>query len=167
MQTTGFAAGIFIAVATTIAPLKFIIGKQFKEFQLVLIKRIDVLDKPEPEKKVKKRWAMVASERRYLIAASLFTCSFVASTSTLLIIHQSLLSRGVGEGFRQASDVPTLVSVCATIVSALGIISTAILAWRKDRRDAREYEFKIAQLERELAAVREKSALPAHTENPK
>lgn len=160
--------GFIMGVPVMVLPIKFIIGKQFKGFQLALIQRIDVLDKSQDEQmKSREGRLMARSKRRYFIVASLFSCSFVASTTAFLIIHKSLLSGSIGGGIHIASDVPTVVSVCATIVSALGIISTAILAWRKDRREAREYEFKIAQLERELAAIREQSALPAPKENHK
>lgn len=38
MEIAGYAVGLFIAVATTIVPLKLIIGKQFKGFRVVLLK---------------------------------------------------------------------------------------------------------------------------------
>ncbi len=37
-KATAYAVGLFIGVATTIVPLKLIIGKQFKGFRLVLLK---------------------------------------------------------------------------------------------------------------------------------
>jgi len=55
----------------------------------------------------------------------------------------------------------------AAILSAIGTISTIILAWRSDRRSARESALKIAQLERELAEAKgstkpKKSGKKAH-----
>jgi hypothetical protein len=165
---TCYIAGFIMGVPVMVIPIRLIIGKQFKGFQLALIQRLDVLDKSQDEQmKSREGWLVGRSKRRYFIVASLFSCSFAASTTALLIIHRSLLSGGIGGGVHIDSDVPTVVSVLTAIVSALGIISTAILAWRKDRREAHEYELKIAQLERELATVREKSALPAPNENPK
>ncbi|HEV7858467.1 MAG TPA: hypothetical protein VGO91_07545 [Pyrinomonadaceae bacterium] len=129
----------------------------------------NVLDEPQYEqKKSKKQQILAGLKRRYFIVALLCACIFIASTTSLLIIYyKSPTPRSVGGVFNLASDVPILVSVLTAIVSAVGTISTIILAWRNDRRDVREKEVKIAQLEQELAAIRETSALPIPEENRK
>lgn len=65
-----------------------------------------------------------------------------------------------GRDFYTTSDAATWTAITAVIVSAVGTVSTTLLAWRKDRREARETELKVAQLEQELAAAKERS-LPA------
>jgi hypothetical protein len=52
------------------------------------------------------------------------------------------------------------VPAFTAIISAIGTISALVLAWRSDRRDAREKELKIAQLERELEAAKQPPATP-------
>lgn len=96
------------------------------------------------------------SQLTYIIAL-LFVGIFIASAAILL--------GGVGRVFSSISDVPTLLTVFTAIVSAIGTVSSTILAWRSDRRDARDKELRIAQLERELEAAREKPSLPTPEEN--
>ena len=55
------------------------------------------------------------------------------------------------------------VPLFTAVLSAIGTISTVMLAWRSDRRDAREQELKIKQLEIEL----EKAKQAATTSTPK
>jgi hypothetical protein len=52
-------------------------------------------------------------------------------------------------------SIITLVAVCTAVISAIGTISTIILAWRSDRRDEREKELRIKQLERELESAKQ------------
>jgi hypothetical protein len=108
--------------------------------------RDGLLDEPmyEQEEDVKRR-AVAESEPGYTVTL-LFACIFVAS-----VIIAAILLRAV----RLDSDTPIWVAIFTAIISAIGTISTAVLAWRSDRRDAREKELKIEQLERELEAARE------------
>src|SRR5437868_5859953 len=51
------------------------------------------------------------------------------------------------------SDIPTLalgISFVALLVTMTGTTSTILLGWRADKRQSREYELRIAQLQAEL-----------------
>lgn len=98
------------------------------------------------------------SKRRYVIAL-LFASVFIAST-TILIVN-------ITGGLRTASDTSTWVAIFTAVISAVGTISTTILTWRKDRREARKAELKVAQLEQELEAIRKRAVLPASHEKLK
>jgi hypothetical protein len=126
----------------------------------------DVLDKPKHEQKKSSEQRVTAESRSRYFVALLFASIFIASTTTLLIIYRSFITGDVNR-VPLSSDVIIWVTVFTAIVSAIGTSSTIILAWRNDKRDAREKELKIAQLERELAASSEKPALPISEENHK
>ena len=68
---------------------------------------------------------------------------------------------------RRVDQSPSVLTVYilafTAIVSALGIISQVIIAWRSEKRSAREQALRIAQLERELKAAKKRLALPSHT----
>jgi hypothetical protein len=100
------------------------------------------------------------------MVALLFVSISIASIITLLIIYKRFTPRGVSS-VPLSSNVTILITAVTAIVSAIGTISTIILAWRSDRRDAREKELKIAQLEQELAASKEKPPLPPPDEDRK
>lgn len=85
-----------------------------------------------------------------------FVCLFVASVAALLAGSAGLL--------RTTSDTATWVTLLTAIVSAIGTISTTVLAWRKDKREARENELKLAQLERESESVKVNLAPATSTE---
>ena len=111
---------------------------------------------------------MSESKRRYIIFALIFASTFIASTASLLIIYyKSFTPEGVSGGLHLSSDTSNLALVLVAIISAIGTISSTILAWRKDRREARECELKVAQLVQELEASREKPALPISEEKRK
>jgi hypothetical protein len=90
---------------------------------------------------------------------------FVMSLTTL--VNLSVNTRFLTFPRPQSDSITVWVSVCTAVISAIGTISTIILAWRSDRRDAREKELKIAQLERELEAAKEQPANPAPVITPK
>lgn len=122
------------------------------------------LDKPESGQKEGTKQVRVESKHRY-IAALLFASIFITSTAFLLARAGGL--------FHTASDAPTWIAVFTAVVSFISAASTVILNFlkerreaRKDRRETREHELRIAQLERELEAAREMSALPASNEKP-
>jgi hypothetical protein len=54
----------------------------------------------------------------------------------------------------QGSDLPIVISLGTLIVSMVGTTSTVLLGWRSDHRDAKEFKFKIEQLEVQLAEAR-------------
>jgi MFS family permease len=119
----------------------------------------NLLAKPKYEQEeIRKQRVTAESKRRYIVAL-IFACIFIGSTTILL--------GGVSGVFPSTSDTSTWVTLFIAVVSAISAVSTTILAWKKDRRDAREQELKIAQLERELEAARECSVLPASKENRK
>ena len=59
-----------------------------------------------------------------------------------------------------APDIPTFASVVAlvaflaSVLSLVGIISTTILAWRKDRRDVDLFQIELQKSELEIAKLR-------------
>lgn len=97
------------------------------------LKTNDVPDKPENKQKESRKQRITASAKRKYIAALLFA-TFIISATVLL--------GNVSGVFHPTSDTSTWVAVFTAIVSAIGTISTTILAWRKDRRDAKEKELK-------------------------
>ena len=119
----------------------------------------DVLDQPKYEQKKSREHQVTAESKRRYIVALLFACVFIASITILL--------GGVSGVSQSTSDTVAWIAVFTAVVSAIGTISTTILAWRKDRREVREGELKIAQLERELEAARGKPMFPASEEKSK
>jgi uncharacterized membrane protein len=97
---------------------------------------------------------MPESKRRYATAETFFLIFCVSSIFALL---------GWPRLFT-AVDIFTywfaLIATFTAFVSAIGTISAVVISWLSYRRDAREKELKIAQLERELDAAKEKPALP-------
>lgn len=126
----------------------------------------DVLDEPRHEQKRSSEQQVAANSRRRYILTLLFASIFIASTIALFAIYRSFPSGGDSR-LPFSSDVAIWIAVFTAIVSAIGTFSTVILAWRSDRRDAREKELKIARLERELAESSEKPALPPFEGNRK
>jgi hypothetical protein len=103
---------------------------------------------PRHEKEGGKEPKAATGSKRAHVAALLSAFVFVASATFLI---------GSASGvFRPASDTSTLITTITAIVSAISTISATVLAWRHDRRVARENKLKIEQLERELGLRREK-----------
>lgn len=113
------------------------------------------------------------SKRRY-IAALVFAAILVASLLTLLWIEHRERKQAEDSAARRCVDElyyveppPPYASLqvwtlaVAAVISSVGTISTIILAWRSDRRSAREQALKIEQLEHELKELRRKSNSPA------
>jgi hypothetical protein len=121
----------------------------------------DVFDKPKHEqKKSSKRLVL---KRRYIVSA-LFAATFTASIT--ILVYKVFAPRDVSY-LPLSSDITIWIALFTAIVSAVGTISTIIIASRKDRREARETELRITQLERELAASSEKPSLPISEGNRK
>jgi hypothetical protein len=53
-----------------------------------------------------------------------------------------------------------IVSACTFAVSAISAIFTVLFGWRKDRREAKEFKLKIAQLEQQVAELNKKTPTP-------
>ena len=102
-------------------------------------------DKSKGEQKERQGWLVAAFKHTHVFTL-LFGCIFIAATALLL--------GGDGNVFRPSSDTSIWV-VVTVIASAIGTLSTAILGWRKDRREAREQELKIMQLKQESATTNE------------
>ncbi len=92
--------------------------------------------------------------------------------SSFDIPHTSYLN-APPEGTRETTSIdPKLalysfyVSVCTLMVSIIGTASAILLGWRADRRQARETELKIQQLELQLAEARAKVVAPANLSPP-
>jgi hypothetical protein len=94
-----------------------------------LVQGNGVLDKPKYEQTESREQQITASAKRRYVVALLFACIFIASTTILL--------GGVSGVFHSTSDTSTWVAVFTSIVSAIGTISTTILAWKNDRRESR------------------------------
>src|SRR5215213_924637 len=106
----------------------------------------------------------MTSAQRIRMARVFFIGLFVLSLTASL---NSVSSTLVTIPPPQYNSIVLWVSVCTAVISAIGTVSTIILAWRSDRRDAREKELKIAQLERELEAPKEHPASTAPVITPK
>lgn len=119
----------------------------------------DVSDKPEREKEESREQRVTAESKRRYVFTLLFLGIFIASTTILL--------GGISGVFYSTSDTLNGIVVFMAVVSAIGTISATILAWKSDRRNARKQELEIEKLERELAAEREKPALPTPKEGRK
>ena len=89
------------------------------------------------------------------VLALIFASIFIASLTILL---------GGGGGVFRPTSESSVVTIIAVIASAIGTISTTILGWRKDRREAREMEIKLLQLKQELEAASETPASPVPQE---
>lgn len=124
----------------------------------------NAIDKPKQEQKESRKQRIRAESQRRYIAALSFASIFFVSTTILFINYKSFISGNVSRALL-SSDVAIWVTVFLAIISAIGTSSTIILAWRNDRRDAREKELKIAQLERELTVSRGKHDLPIPEED--
>lgn len=109
-----------------------------------------VYDQSKYEQKKRAMWLVAASKHIYIITL-LFGCILIGSTT--------LLFGSDGNVFRPTSDTSIWV-VVTVIASAIGTLSSAILGWRKDRREVREQGLKIMQLEQELATTNEESTQP-------
>lgn len=114
-----------------------------------------LLDKPQFEQKESRKQQVAANSKRIYLAALLFVSIFIASTTILL--------GTVSGAFRPASDTPTWVAVFTAIVSAIGTISTTLLAWKSDRRAARGNDLIIAQLKQKLHETKQEPDPPDDT----
>jgi TRAP-type C4-dicarboxylate transport system permease small subunit len=132
--------------------LPWVVGTAFTVVILSLLVRNYLLGKIKYGRKKNRKQQVTADSKRIYLIALIFACIFIASTTILL--------GDVGLVFHRTFDTSTWIVLSTTIVSAIGTISTIILAWKNERRTARENELKIARLERELEAVRESPAPP-------
>lgn len=156
-------AGLFDLAVSFVCGVSLVLSL-FSQRRLKALGGNDVLGKPKHEQKKSSEQQVTAESRRRYFVTLLFAFIFITSITTLFINYKNRLT-GDGNRAHLSSDVIIWITVFTAIVSAIGTFSTIILAWRSDKRDAREKELKIAQLERELAASSERRTLPASEEN--
>lgn len=108
---------------------------------------------------------MANSRRRYLILILLAGVTIVSVAYLSLVKRPYTVvlfpgdpSLGAADNWEEPPSLIIWIPAFTAIISAIATISTVILAWRNDRRDARERELKIAKLEQELKEAREQSA---------
>jgi hypothetical protein len=100
---------------------------------------------------------MAESKRRY-VGALIFGGIFILSSA--ILFTPEYFSGGPPASLTP-DPIITWLPVLTAIISAIGTISAVLLAWRSDRRNAREQALKIAQLEQQLEAAKSKpAALP-------
>jgi hypothetical protein len=118
---------------------------------------------------------MEKSKNRYL-AVRVFSIIFIISI-VITLLSWSLLYLPTKQSFPTPTPTPTpnaniggqagdtgretnplliWLPVFTAAISAIGTFSAILIAWRSDRRDAREKGLKIAQLERELEEAKKK-----------
>jgi hypothetical protein len=90
------------------------------------------------------------SRFRTAIAILLFLGLFIVSAFYFFLLHDSSTAG---------------ISLITGIVSAIGTISTVILAWRADRRSARESDLKMIQLQQQIAELQRKLDAPKPVDN--
>jgi hypothetical protein len=78
----------------------------------------------------------------------LFLCSFGFAFLTLTAKSAPLTP--------QATDFTPYIALITAIGSVVGTISTIILAWRADKRSAKENEFKVVQMQQQILELERK-----------
>jgi hypothetical protein len=126
---------------------------------------------------------MAESKRIYRVA-KIFGSIFILSIFTMILMREvrvrpyEILPCPIGKPCPTPTPPPTILApgqddkaeppslliwipAFTAVMTAIGTISAVILAWRADRRTAREQALKIEQLEHELKELRRKSDSPA------
>jgi hypothetical protein len=75
-----------------------------------------------------------------------------------LIISGLLIIAGLSADLLPANGqrITTLVGIITAFVNVFGTISTVTLAWRADRRTAKESDLKLIQLQQQIAELNSK-----------
>jgi hypothetical protein len=151
----------FSYISLSVAAVRLMFGKLLHNGSDEENKGSDLPNKPQSgQKESRARWVTAASKRTYIVA-SVSACIFIASTTILL--------GRVSGAFHLLSDVPDWPAVVTAIASAIGVIYPIIIELGKIKEPqeaAQKYEDKIAQLERDLEAARDKP-VPTDSENHK
>jgi hypothetical protein len=109
------------------------------------------------------KWLTKSRLRTALVTLGFFTVFLISFGFAIFwpLLHPHVFSAGATphsapSGFLQAltAYVPSITA----IVTAIGTISTLILAWRTDRRTAKESELKMIQLQQQIAEMQIKLA---------
>ena len=99
------------------------------------------------------------SKSRLRIALAILGCVFALILSVLLIIAGLSADLLPANGQR----ITALVGIITAFVSVFGTISTEILAWRADRRTARESDLKMVQLQQQIVELQMKLPVTGET----
>ncbi len=128
---------------------------------------------------------MLRTKRGYIIATA-SACIFIASLLTFLgieYLHYELILEGYSEiidkcPVNSEPQVPipdhvnlyawtVIVSSVVALTSAISTISAIILAWKSERRNAREQALRIEQLEKALEEAKKQVAIVPTTKAKK
>src|SRR6476620_9207491 len=99
----------------------------------------------------------------FVLSTGIFVVSLSSDLRRLAMERwENVMSNGVGEGVGQSQarsgagsfSVTTLVSLSASFGSLVAFLSTTMLAWRKERRDARLNSFDLEKIKLEIAKLR-------------
>jgi uncharacterized membrane protein YidH (DUF202 family) len=90
------------------------------------------------------------SRLRTALAILIFIIAFAISIPLILQGFSADLAPSNGQ------KITILVGIITAFVSAIGTVSTVILAWRADRRSTRESDLKILQMQQQIAELETK-----------
>ncbi|HSY36312.1 MAG TPA: hypothetical protein VK814_11230 [Acidobacteriaceae bacterium] len=99
------------------------------------------------------RWT-TQSRLRTALAIIFFVALF--AVSVVLLAWSFAFHATAFPGPFGSSGLTGILGLTAAVVSILGTISTVILAWRADRRTAKESDLKVIQLQQQIAEMQEK-----------
>ncbi len=96
------------------------------------------------------RW-LAKSRLRTALAILFFWITFLLSVGLFSLYNHPL--------FRSSSsDLIALAGMVTAIGSVIGTVSTVVLAWRTDRRTAKEAELKLVQMQQQIKELETKLA---------
>jgi hypothetical protein len=95
------------------------------------------------------------------IVLGLFILLFLVSLLGMFLsflIMPGTLGGGADSSFAEGLRLWAVgITATASAITALGAISTAIIGWRGDRREAKEANLRVARLEKELEEIKAKN----------
>ena len=94
---------------------------------------------------------MITSLSRWLTKSRLRTALAMLFFVILFVVSSGLLLANAGiETLGGSSELVALTGMVTAVGSVIGTISTVLLAWRADRRTAKESELKLVQLQQQI-----------------
>jgi len=95
------------------------------------------------------RWAI---QSRFRTALTVLAFCVVFALSVLVL----LVAFAADARFWGVTQIPAMTGLVTAIGSVVGTISTIYLAWRADRRTARESELKLVQMQQQIRELEAK-----------